>query len=88
MALAEYGGYAEKVCVDATQCFKLPITLRYVDAAAMALVYDTSWFAFRERGQLAPVKRFWCWAARWNGARLGAARQSLGSADVGWRFQS
>ena len=44
----------EKVCVDATQCFKLPITLRYVDAAAMALVYDTSWFALRERGQLAP----------------------------------
>lgn len=52
LTLAEHGGYAQKVSVPATQCFKLPTTISSVDAAAMALVYDTSWFALRERGRL------------------------------------
>lgn len=54
LALAEQGGYAEKVSVPAGQCFKLPASMSFVDAAAMALVYDTSWFALRERGRIAP----------------------------------
>lgn len=53
LTLAEQGGYAEKVAVDATQCFKLPDALSFTDAAAMSLIYDTSWFALRERGRLA-----------------------------------
>jgi NADPH2:quinone reductase len=52
LALAEQGGYAQKVNVPAAQCFKLPASMSFVDAAAMALVYDTSWFALRERGRL------------------------------------
>jgi len=54
LTLAEQGGYAEKVCVEETQCFKLPASMSFIAAAAMALVYDTSWFALRERGRLAP----------------------------------
>jgi len=52
LTLAEHGGYAQMVCVPASQCFKLPAATSFVDAAAMALVYDTSWFALRERGRL------------------------------------
>jgi NADPH2:quinone reductase len=54
LALAEQGGYAQKVNIPAAQCFKLPASMSFVDAAAMALVYDTSWFALRERGRLKP----------------------------------
>ncbi|HVY58593.1 MAG TPA: NADPH:quinone oxidoreductase family protein [Xanthobacteraceae bacterium] len=51
LTLAEHGGYAAKVCVPAAQCFQLPASMSFVDAAAMALVYDTSWFALRERAR-------------------------------------
>ncbi len=52
LTLAEQGGYAEKICVDAKQCFVLPDAMSFVDAASMALVYDTSWFALRERARI------------------------------------
>lgn len=52
LTLAEQGGYAEQISVDATQCFKLPASMSFVDAASMALVYDTSWFALRERARI------------------------------------
>lgn len=54
LALAEQGGYAEKVAVDSRQCFKLPASMSFADAAAMSLVYDTSWFALRERARIRP----------------------------------
>jgi NADPH:quinone reductase len=54
LTLAEQGGYAQKISVPSSQCFKLPAAMSFVDAAAMALVYDTSWFALRERGRLKP----------------------------------
>ena len=52
LTFAEQGGYAEKVSVDARQCFELPPSMSFVDAASMSLVYDTSWFALRERARL------------------------------------
>jgi NADPH2:quinone reductase len=52
LTLAEQGGYAEKVSVDARQCFELPPSMSFIDAASMALVYDTSWFALRERARI------------------------------------
>jgi len=51
LALAEHGGYAEQAIVAASACFTLPAALSFVDAAAMALAYDTAWFALRERGR-------------------------------------
>lgn len=53
LTLAEQGGYAEQIAVDAKQCFKLPASMSFVDAASMALMYDTSWFALRERARIA-----------------------------------
>src|SRR5215813_12190824 len=51
LAMAEQGGYGEFVAVPGSQCFKLPDKMSFVDAAAMALVYDTSWFALRDRAR-------------------------------------
>ncbi|MBC7600625.1 MAG: NADPH:quinone oxidoreductase family protein [Polaromonas sp.] len=51
LALAEQGGYAEMVAVPASDCFVLPDSLSFVDAASMALAYDTAWFALCERGR-------------------------------------
>ena len=52
LTLAEQGGYAERVSIDASQCFKLPSSLSFVDAASMALVFDTAWFALRQRARM------------------------------------
>jgi len=52
LALAERGGYAERIVVPARDCFRLPSAMTFVDAASMALVYDTAWFALRERARL------------------------------------
>ena len=52
--MAEHGGYAEMVAVRADQCYLLPGAMSFVDAAAMALVYDTAWFALKERARFAP----------------------------------
>jgi NADPH:quinone reductase len=51
LAMAEQGGYGEFVAVPESQCFKLPDKMSFVDAAAMSLVYDTSWFALRDRAR-------------------------------------
>ena len=52
LTMAEQGGYAERIAVPARDCFKLPSAMSFVEAAAMALVYDTAWFALRERARL------------------------------------
>src|SRR5262249_34818275 len=54
LAMAEEGGYAEKVAVRSDQCYRLPAALAFTEAASLSLVYDTAWFALRERGRLMP----------------------------------
>jgi NADPH2:quinone reductase len=54
LATAEYGGYGEAVTLDADQCHRLPDALAFADAAAMGVVYDTSWVALRSRARLQP----------------------------------
>jgi len=51
LAMAEVGGYGEFVAISETQCYRLPDSMSFVDAAAMALVYDTAWFALRDRAR-------------------------------------
>jgi NADPH:quinone reductase len=52
IAMAEYGGFAEFVAMPESQCIKLPDALPLTEAAAMALVYDTAWFALRDRARI------------------------------------
>jgi NADPH2:quinone reductase len=52
LAMAEQGGYAEAVAVSADQCYRLPASMSFTEAASLSLVYDTAWFALRERARL------------------------------------
>jgi len=52
LAMAEQGGYAEAVTVVANQCYRLPPSMCFTEAASLSLVYDTAWFALRERARL------------------------------------
>ena len=54
LAMAEEGGYAEAVVLRADQCYRLPPRMSSFEAASLSLVYDTAWFALRERARMAP----------------------------------
>jgi NADPH2:quinone reductase len=53
LAMAESGGYAQYCVVDAKSCYGLPGSMSFPEAASASLVYETSWFALRERARLA-----------------------------------
>jgi NADPH2:quinone reductase len=52
MVQVEYGAFAEQVIATERQCFKVPETMGFVDAAAMGLVYQTGWFALFDRARM------------------------------------
>ncbi len=54
IAMAEHGGFAEFVAMPENQCIPLPAALPFTEAAAMSLVYDTAYFALRDRARIAP----------------------------------
>ena len=54
LTTAEQGGYAQQAIAPAAQCYLMPDRMTFVDAASMALAFDTAWFALHERGRLKP----------------------------------
>jgi NADPH2:quinone reductase len=54
LLMAEQSGFAEYAVMPEHQCIKLPASLPFEEAAAMALVYDTAYFALKDRGRIAP----------------------------------
>jgi NADPH:quinone reductase len=56
LAMAEEGGYGEAVTLQADQCYPVPPRMSFVEAASLSLVYDTAWFALRERARLMPAE--------------------------------
>jgi NADPH:quinone reductase len=54
IAMAEQGGFAEFVAMPESQCIKLPPSLPFTEAAAMSLIYDTAYFALRDRARIKP----------------------------------
>ena len=52
IAMAEQGGFAEFVAAPESQCVKLPVSLPLTEAAAMALIFDTAYFALRDRARI------------------------------------
>src|SRR6266849_812298 len=54
IAMAEHGGFAEFVATPESQCIMLPASMPFTEAAAMSLVYDTAYFALRDRARIAP----------------------------------
>lgn len=53
-AQVEYGAYAEKLVARAESCFAMPAEMNFPTAAALGLVYQTSWFALVERAGFRP----------------------------------
>src|SRR5258708_38088104 len=54
LLMAEQAGFAEFTVMPENQCIKLPQALPFEEAASMALVYDTAYFALKDRGRIAP----------------------------------
>ena len=54
LMMAEAGGFAEFCALSESQCVKIPPSLPFTEAAAMALIYDTAYFALKDRGRIAP----------------------------------
>jgi NADPH2:quinone reductase len=52
LAWVEEGGYADTVAAPERVCYRLPVVMPFVDAAAMGLDYATAWFALRDRARL------------------------------------
>jgi NADPH:quinone reductase len=52
LAMCEQGGYAELACAAADQCYALPDTMTFPQAASLSLAADTAWMALMERGRL------------------------------------
>lgn len=52
LTMAEQGGYAEQAIALASQAYRIPKEMSFTEAAAMALGFDTAWFALRERARL------------------------------------
>lgn len=53
-AQVEYGGYAEYVVANASDCFKTPELMPSVDAAAFGLSFQTAYFALLNRAGFQP----------------------------------
>ena len=54
LLMAESGSFSEFSVMPEGQCIKLPASLPFEEAASMALVYDTAYFALKDRGRIAP----------------------------------
>src|SRR5690606_8448372 len=54
LTLAEHGGYAEQALSKANDVYRIPDEMTFIEAASMALGFDTAWFALHERGRLRP----------------------------------
>jgi NADPH2:quinone reductase len=52
LTTAEQGGYAKQAVALAEHSYKIPAAMSFTEAAAMALAFDTAWFALRERARL------------------------------------
>lgn len=52
VAMTGWGGFAEKIVVDANVCFPKPSGMNMVNAASFLMAYGTSYYALKERAHL------------------------------------
>lgn len=52
LAMMEYGACAEQVVAPAANCYRVPDSVSFTDAAALGVAYQTAYYALFERGQL------------------------------------
>jgi len=51
IAQIEYGAWAERVCVHASNCCHVPLEIEFAEAVSLGLTYQTAWFALKDRSQ-------------------------------------
>ena len=84
LAMAEQGGFAEFVGDAGSQCVKLPASLPFDEAAAMSLVYDTAYFALRDRARIKPGESVLVLGAT-GGVGLAAIQLAKAMGALSWR---
>jgi len=57
LGLTLFGGYADTVCLPATQLFRIPAGLDTAQAAALPTIFLTAWFALRELAHVRPGEK-------------------------------
>lgn len=77
LAILSYGGYATHVVVGQASCWRIPDALGFEQAAALPIVYQTSYFALRYRADLQPGEHLLVHAAA---GGVGLAAVQLGRA--------
>lgn len=77
LAILSYGGYASHVVVPQASCWRIPDALPFEQAAALPIVYQTSYFALRYRADLQPGETLLVHAAA---GGVGLAAVQLGRA--------
>ncbi|MCA9576154.1 MAG: NADPH:quinone oxidoreductase family protein [Polyangiales bacterium] len=82
--LAEYGAFASHIVLPTERVFRMPDEMSYDVAAAMGIVYQTSYFALRYRADLQPGETLLVHAAA-GGVGLAAVQigRALGATVIG-----
>jgi len=75
LALPQTGGFAEYTVMDASKVFAVPEGMDWAQAAAMPIVYHTSYFALRDRAQLR--------AGEWLLVHAGASGTGMSAIQLG-----
>lgn len=78
MAFVKEGGYAEYALAAVDRTFVLPAGMDFPEAAAMPVVYHTSYFALRERAALRP--------GEWLLVHAGASGVGMSAIQIGRAF--
>jgi NADPH2:quinone reductase len=72
------GGFAEQTIVDASKVFRIPEAMDWAQAAALPIVYHTSYFALRDRAALR--------AGEWLLVHAGASGVGMSAIQLGRAF--
>lgn len=71
-------GFAEQTVLEASKIFRIPKGMTWAQAAAMPIVYHTSWFAFKDRANLR--------AGEWLLVHAGASGVGMSAIQLGKAF--
>jgi NADPH2:quinone reductase len=78
LGIPEGSGFAEQTVLDAARVFRIPEGMDWAQAAALPIVYHTSYFALRDRAQLR--------AGEWLVVHAGASGTGMSAIQMGKAF--
>ncbi len=57
MGFCSWGGMAEEIVIDASRCVRIPDSMPWDEGASLLFTYGTSYYALKNRGNLAPGEK-------------------------------